>query len=194
MLSWKSYATTSCSCHIAFFTNFAIIAYTTMSSDNNKCVLNVEPQNMTVDFFEAREAGEEMLESVNRLLPQLSPAAKPLTTEELKQLVSSHASHLYLIRVDGKIAGMCTLAIYQIPTGHRAWIEDVVVDKDFRGMKLGRALIEKVMEEVRKTSPCTLMLTSRPSRVAANALYQDVGFESKETNVYKMEFPCPQNS
>ena len=147
---------------------------------------------MIVDFFEVREAREEILLSVNRLLPQLSSTAKPLTTEGLRQLVSSPNSRLYLIRVDGRIAGMCTLATYQIPTGNRAWIEDVVVDKDFRGMKLGRALIEKVMEEVRKTSPCTLMLTSRPSRVAANALYQSAGFERKETNVYKMEIPSPK--
>ena len=144
---------------------------------------------MIVDFFEVREAREEILLSVNRLLPQLSSTAKPLTTEGLRQLVSSPNSRLYLIRVDGRIAGMCTLATYQIPTGNRAWIEDVVVDKDFRGMKLGRALIENVIEEVRKTSPCTLMLTSRPSRVAANALYQSAGFERKETNVYKMEIP-----
>lgn len=147
---------------------------------------------MIVDFFEVREAREEILLSVNRLLPQLSSTAKPLTTEGLRQLVSSPNSRLYLIRVDGRIAGMCTLATYQILTGNRAWIEDVVVDKDFRGMKLGRALIENVIEEVRKTSPCTLMLTSRPSRVAANALYQSAGFERKETNVYKMEIPSPK--
>lgn len=146
-----------------------------------------------IDFFEVKEAREEILESVNRLLPQLSSTAKPLTPDEFKQLVDSHNSHLYLVSVDGQIAGMCTLATYQIPTGYRAWIEDVVVDKEFRGMKLGRTLIEKVIEDVQKTKPCTLMLTSRPSRVAANALYQNAGFEQKETNVYKMEFPSQQN-
>ena len=154
----------------------------------------MKSENRIVDFLEVKVASEELLVSVNRLLPQLSPTAKPLTSEEFKQLVDSHNSRLYLIRVDGIIAGMCTLATYQIPTGHRAWIEDVVVDKEFRGMKLGRTLIEKVIEEVRKTSPCTLMLTSRPSRVAANALYQSAGFERKDTNVYKMAFPSPQNS
>ena len=151
-------------------------------------------ENRTIDFFEVKEAREEILESVNRLLPQLSPTAKPLISDEFKLLVDSHNSHLYLISVNGRIVGMCTLATYQIPTGHRAWIEDVVVDKDFRGMKLGRTLIEKVIEEVQKTIPCTLMLTSRPSRVAANALYQSAGFERKDTNVYKMAFPSPQNS
>lgn len=147
-----------------------------------------------IDFFEVKEAREEILESVNLLLPQLSSTAKPLNQDEFKRLVDSHNSQLYLISVDGQIAGMCTLATYQIPTGYRAWIEDVVVDKEFRGMKLGRTLIEKVIEEVRKTKPCTLMLTSRPSRIAANALYQSAGFERKETNVYKMVFPSQQNS
>lgn len=81
---------------------------------------------------------------------------------------------------------MTTLAIYRIPTGCRAWIEDVVVDSEFRGMQLGRLLIEKTIEVARRLSPCTLMLTSRPSRVAANKLYQSIGFQYKETNAYKM--------
>ena len=148
----------------------------------------MKPTNRIIDFFEVKETRKDLLESINRLLPQLSSTAKALTYEEFGQIVGSDNSSLYLVSVDGHIAGMCTLATYQIPTGRRAWIEDVVVDKEYRGMKLGRMLIEKAIEEVRKEGDCTMMLTSRPSRVAANALYQSEGFKRKETNVYKMDF------
>lgn len=137
-------------------------------------------------FFEATEARKEYLESLNLLLPQLSTTAKPLTQEAFERLVTSTNSHLYFIQLNERIIGMCTLALYEIPTGCRAWIEDVVVDKEFRGMKFGKLLIERVIEDAKRFAPCTMMLTSRPSRVAANKLYQSIGFEPKETNVYKM--------
>ena len=83
---------------------------------------------------------------------------------------------------------MVTLCIYQSPTGRKAWIEDVVVDQNYRGKGYGKVMIEKVIEQCRNRGNVTLMLTSRPSRVAANQLYKSLGFETKETNVYKMSF------
>lgn len=82
---------------------------------------------------------------------------------------------------------MTTLAVYRTPSGTKAWIEDVVVDGSMRGKSLGRALLDHAMGYARRMSPATLMLTSRPSRAAANALYLAAGFESKQTNVYKIE-------
>ena len=89
---------------------------------------------------------------------------------------------------DARIVAMCTLATYLAPTGRKAWIEDVVVDSQMRGQKLGRLLIDRVVDEARRLAPCSLMLTSRPARVAANALYKSAGFEQRETNVYKKSF------
>ena len=83
---------------------------------------------------------------------------------------------------------MVTLCIYQCPTGRKAWIEDVVVDQNYRGKGYGKVMIEKVMELCRNKGNVTLMLTSRPSRIVANQLYQSLGFEKRETNVYKMKF------
>ena len=83
---------------------------------------------------------------------------------------------------------MVTLCIYQSPTGRKAWIEDVVVDQNYRGKGYGKVMIEKVIELCRNKGNVTLMLTSRPSRVAANQLYKSLGFETRETNVYKMSF------
>ena len=81
---------------------------------------------------------------------------------------------------------MLTLGKYYSPTGCKAWIEDVVVDNAYRGQGLGRMLVEEAIEQARGWGAETLMLTSNPKRIAANALYRSLGFEPKETNVYRM--------
>lgn len=140
-----------------------------------------------IEIFEATKPQAEILTKINNLISQLSATAESMNMADLERIASSNASHLFLASINGCIVGMCTLAVYDAPTGRKAWIEDVVVDCGFRGQHIGRELIAHATEEARKLSPCTLMLTSRPARVAANAMYQHVGFERKETNVYKMK-------
>ena len=102
------------------------------------------------------------------------------------ELVQSNAVHLYLATVNGEIVGSLTLVVFPIPTGVRAWVEDVVVDVKGRG-KVGRALTHHALEEAKKYGALTVDLTSRPSREAANKLYQSVGFQKRETNVYRFK-------
>ena len=128
------------------------------------------------------------LASINNLLSQLSDSVHTITEEELNTLISSSQSHLYVLEFDGQFIGMTTLCLYQCPTGWKAWIEDVVVDRNFRGQGYGKLMVRKAMEECKNRGNVTLMLTSRPSRVVANQLYQSLGFEKRETNVYKMKF------
>lgn len=139
-----------------------------------------------IHFFEVKEPSTEYIERINRLIRQLSPTANNITQNDMETLAKSTDSHLYLMTVDEEIAAMCTLATYWAPTGRKAWIEDVVVDEKYRGMKLGRMIVENVINEAHKYAPCTLMLTSRPTRIAANALYKSAGFDRKDTNVYRM--------
>ena len=142
--------------------------------------------NMTIDITEATSFDPEALEPINRLLAQLTDR-RQLAADDLRRIVEDEATHLFLLRVDGAIVGMTTLAVYRTPSGTKAWIEDVVVDGSMRGKSLGRALLDHAMGYARRMSPATLMLTSRPSRAAANALYLAAGFDSKLTNVYKIE-------
>jgi ribosomal protein S18 acetylase RimI-like enzyme len=100
-------------------------------------------------------------------------------------MVQSSATLLLVARVDGRIAGSLTLAMFRIPTGLRAWIEDVVVDGDARGTGVGEALNLRAIDEARKRGAVTVDLTSRPSREAANRLYQRLGFVARDTNVYR---------
>jgi ribosomal protein S18 acetylase RimI-like enzyme len=81
--------------------------------------------------------------------------------------------------------GSLTLVTFRIPTGIRAWIEDVVVDESARGHGVGEALNQAAIEEARHKGAVTVDLTSRPSREAANRLYQRIGFTPRDTNVYR---------
>ncbi|MGH9119959.1 MAG: GNAT family N-acetyltransferase [Acidimicrobiales bacterium] len=130
----------------------------------------------------------ELLTGFERLVPQLSSSNPPPTREHLAAIVASPATDLIVAYDDeGVVVGSLTLAVFRIPTGLRAWIEDVVVDESARGQGVGEALNRAALDRARALGAVTVDLTSRPSRVAANRLYQRLGFQPRETNVYRME-------
>ena len=137
--------------------------------------------------MEAKEVRTEYIDGINNLLGQLTSSPKEMNEALLRTIVESDRTHLFLAYIGNQMVGMATLAAYVIPTGTKAWVEDVVVDNNFRGKHIGKKLVNHVVEYTKKYSPCSLMLTSRPMRVAANKLYQSVGFEKRETNVYKIQ-------
>ena len=138
----------------------------------------------SVKIFEVCECKDEYLVAVNRLLEQLSTGKNSLSKNEFESMASYDASHLFLLSYDGAIIGMLCVCVYACPTGRKALIEDVVVDSEFRGRGFGRLLVNHAMDYAKSLGDLTVMLTSRPMRIAANALYRSVGLEIKETNVY----------
>jgi ribosomal protein S18 acetylase RimI-like enzyme len=128
---------------------------------------------------------DELVEAMARLVPQLSSSAPPPGPSELQAIVDSDACHLLVVRDDRGVLGSLTLAVFPIPTGMRAWIEDVVVDDAARGGGVGEALNRFAIELAGQLGARTVDLTSRPSREAANRLYRRLGFEPRETNVYR---------
>jgi len=128
---------------------------------------------------------DELLEGINALLPQLSSSATALTLDQLAAIIASDAITLFTADIDGVLVGTLTLATFPIPTGIRAWIEDVVVDTNARGHGVGEALTKAAVAYAAALGAKTVDLTSRPSREAANALYRKVGFVQRETNVYR---------
>ncbi|MGI9606954.1 MAG: GNAT family N-acetyltransferase [Acidimicrobiales bacterium] len=142
-----------------------------------------------ITITEATVVDDELVEAFARLIPQLSRSNPAPGYDMLTAIVNSEASVLLLARTDdGRIVGSMTLAMFRIPTGLRAWIEDVVVDEDARGMGVGRSLNEHALGIAREAGATTVDLTSRPSREAANRLYQRLGFAERETNVYRYSF------
>lgn len=135
---------------------------------------------------EVTEATPELLAVLRRLIPQLSASAEPLAMEDLVSIATSEASAL-LVATDsaGAVAGCLTLALFRVPTGVRAWIEDVVVDGSRRGHGIGAALVREALQRARQAGARTVDLTSRPSRQDANRLYVRLGFELRQTNVYR---------
>lgn len=132
---------------------------------------------------------EELVAAFEKLIPQLSRSNPAPDAETLRSIAESEASTLLVARDEnGTIMGSMTLAMFRIPTGLRAWIEDVVVDEDARGQGVGRLLNEHALEIARQAGATTVDLTSRPSREAANRLYQRIGFVQRETNVYRYAF------
>jgi len=141
--------------------------------------------SVTVDI--ATEATPDLVETIGRILPQLSKSSPAPTTAEIAEIIDSPASDLLVARVDGRIVGTLTLVIFRIPTGMRAWIEDVVVDDAARGQGVGEALNRFALDVAKQRGCKTVDLTSRPSREAANRMYQRIGFQARETNVYRYD-------
>ena len=139
-------------------------------------------------IIEIKTYSPEYHESMQRFLNQLTTSPMVLTESMFHQLLASENSHLFFIMKDEQIAGMLTVGIYYSPTGGKAWIEDVVVDETFRGQGLSKQLVAHAIEFVKSQQIPLLMLTSNSKRIAANKLYQAMGFERKETNVYRMTF------
>jgi len=142
---------------------------------------------------EASAATPELVEAVGRLLPLLSRSAPAPSPTEVGEIVASPATTLFVARdgVEGPIIGTLTLAVFRIPTGVRAWIEDVIVAEEARGKGCGEALTLAAIGVAEVAGAKTVELTSRPSREAANRLYRRLGFEERETNVYRYEISSP---
>jgi ribosomal protein S18 acetylase RimI-like enzyme len=122
------------------------------------------------------------------LLPQLSRSSAAPTREEIGEIVEAAASTVLVARdgrANGRIVGLLTLVVFRIPTGIRAWIEDVVVDEEARGRGVGEAMSREAIRRAVALGARTVELTSRPSREAANRLYQRLGFVRRESNLYR---------
>jgi ribosomal protein S18 acetylase RimI-like enzyme len=144
-------------------------------------------RDMSVVVEQATIANAELIEAFQRLIPQLSSSNPPPTHDELAEIISAPSTVLFIARLDEHIVGTLTLATFRIPTGVRAWIEDVVVDAAARGHGVGEALNQAAILEAHHRGAVTVDLTSRPSREAANRLYQRIGFVARDTNVYRYD-------
>lgn len=128
---------------------------------------------------------DDLVEAMDRLIPQLSSSNPPPGRAELTEIVASPATVLFVARHRGRIVGALTLVAFRIPTGVRTRIEDVVVDETMRGLRVGEMLSAAALDRARQLGARSTDLTSRPSREAANRLYARMGFEQRESNVYR---------
>jgi ribosomal protein S18 acetylase RimI-like enzyme len=141
------------------------------------------------EIVQVTEVTPELVAALGRLVPQLNPSCRPPTPDELRQIVQSPTTCLLAARdtdLSPPVVGVLTLAVFRIPTGIRAWIEDVVVDTRARGRGVGESLCRAALSRAVAMGASTLDLTSGPQREAANRLYRRLGFQRRDTNVYRL--------
>jgi ribosomal protein S18 acetylase RimI-like enzyme len=142
--------------------------------------------DVTVD--EVRAVTPEVLDALARLVPQLSSSAPAVEEQDVRDIAQSPATMLLVARdAGGALVGSLTLVVFKAPTGPRAWIEDVVVERDVRGGGIGSTLVREALVRARAAGARTVDLTSRPSREEANRLYLRLGFAQRATNVYRYD-------
>ena len=130
----------------------------------------------------------EIMQAIQRLYPQLTHYSPPPDEKEIVDLVNSSASSLWVARnADREIVGMASLGIYRTATGVHAWIEDVVVDQKARRKGVGSALTSAACDFAQESGAKAVSLTSRSDRKAANLLYQNLGFNKVDTNLYRKQ-------
>lgn len=133
------------------------------------------------------------LSDINELLPQLhtatANAADLLGTQADLDAIASDKDIIFVVARDGaKVIGMAAGYLI-VKFGKKiGYIEEVVVSEAYRGQGIGRKLLELIIEEAKKARTRQLYLTSREGRTAANALYQKLGFEKRDTNNYRLKF------
>ena len=143
---------------------------------------------MKIEISRVTECSDSLVEAFERLLPQLSSSAKVPTVEYIKRMVASPSLHLLVASDEcGKIVGMLSLFMMDIPTGRKAYIEDVVTDTACRGCGVGQRLVEEAISMARSEEVKRIYLTSNPSREAAHALYRKCGFDRYDTFVFRYE-------
>ncbi len=128
----------------------------------------------------------KVLEEINALIPQLSSSSKPMTYARLLEMLKEGSSVL-VVRDGQNIIGIGMVVIYNVPTEKRAWLEEITIDETYRGQGWGEKLSQALIDIARKQHVDRVYLSSNPDRIAANKLYQKLGFEKKETNVYRLK-------
>ncbi len=140
---------------------------------------------MSVVVEAVRAPSREIVEALGRLLPQLSATAEPLDHRAVERIVRCDANTLLVARADGEIVGTLTLVLLPVPSGLRARVEDVVVDSAVRGRGVAASLTRHALRLARESGARTVDLTSRPDREAANRLYERLGFQARDSTVYR---------
>jgi len=145
----------------------------------------MDPKDIVIE--EVKEFSEEVVAAVQHLITLEGSHYQPFSDDDLKEMIQNPHGFLYIARDASTkaIAGMVFLAIYRIPYAKKAYIDDVVIDEKFRGRGVATRLLEKSIEEAKKHQVSYVMLTAHPTRVANN-LYEKLGFQKRETNVYRL--------
>lgn len=121
---------------------------------------------------------------LKNLFSQLT--GEKIESVDIKALQNAQ-QHYLVLENEGKAIGFGALISYHLPTiGEVGRLEDIVVDENYHGQGLGEKLVVRLVEIAKENNLQKIQLTSSPRRIAARRLYQKIGFEMKDTNVFVM--------
>ena len=140
-----------------------------------------------VVIMRLRKADRVTCDQIGALVRLLSSRLRGCSPALLRKILASPETELWIGKEGETIAAMGTLALVLRPEGIAARIEDIVVDPRYQRRGLGEAISGKLIERARARGATWINLSSRADRVAANKLYQKLGFEQWPTNVYRLK-------
>lgn len=143
--------------------------------------------NVEISQFTQKDINEENLKQINCLLNVLSQNISPLTIDQLREIIIQDNFYLFTARDQEKIIGLASIYFQKLLSKKTSWVEDVVVDENYQGQGLGKKLTQKLIAKAKELSNDNVDLTSSPYRLAANSLYQKLGWQKRETNVYRLK-------
>jgi ribosomal protein S18 acetylase RimI-like enzyme len=129
-----------------------------------------------------------LLQAVASLLPQLTSSGRMMTADELRAMIASPLTTLFIAKDEDKIVGMISMNVVQMPTGLRSYLEDLVIDSAYRQRGAATALLQAAIDLARSSGARTLNMTSRSSRKGTIRLYERLGFRRRDTNAFRYSF------
>jgi len=139
---------------------------------------------MKIEILQENDLIESVQKQVEELFNQLNSNIKQRSSKEVLKASNNLVFAIY--KEDEQILGMATMATYKAISGYKGMIEDVVVDGGQRGKGLGRKLMEKLLEEGKKMELDEILLFSGHHRTAAIKLYTSLGFQLKDSGLYRL--------
>jgi ribosomal protein S18 acetylase RimI-like enzyme len=127
---------------------------------------------------------ESVANAFKKLIPQLGPGIPVPDISKLKEIICSGNTKIFVAE-ENEISVTLTRVFQKTPAGEKAWIEDVVVDSSARGKGIGEKLVRLAVAFALEKGITKIDLTSGSNRTDANKLYQKLGFEKRDTNVYR---------
>jgi ribosomal protein S18 acetylase RimI-like enzyme len=123
---------------------------------------------------------------IKNLLRELRPDGKPVSLKQWRKILKQNDVKIFTAKEGGKIIGMAILRWHDLPIGRVGAVEDVIVAKEHRGQGHGESMMKQIILFSKKRKIAYIDLTSRPERIAANQLYQKIGWKRRETNTYRL--------
>lgn len=142
---------------------------------------------MEITIEQIKTFSQDLTPALNNLLKQLNQEAASLDDKDVMGIIESSPNRLFVARKDREIIGMLTLIVFRSAFAKKGLLEDIVVDERYRGKGVGTKLILAAIDKARNEGVTHLDFTSNPERIAANKLYEHLGFEKRDTNSYRIK-------